>query len=172
MTDVELTDYLNGTHKPVLIALLDAIDIGSALEIGMGDHSTPILIRGCKEVWSVEKKLEWYDKISIKYGDNPNWTAWHGTIKVDDDLDLVFVDGERHERVVYVNEALAVGTPLVVLHDSELTGYYSLASLVIPDTYARFDFSCTKGKGKATTVFTNQYQDIVGSLKPADHVLI
>jgi len=165
------TDYLYGTHKSVLEALFDKINIVTCLEIGMGSYSTPLLIWKCKEVHSIEKNHEWYDKVVKMYGSKRNWYPVLDYTDIQyNRFDMIFVDGERFERAAYMNRALEMGVPIVILHDSELVDYYHLNLIDVPDTYARFDFQYTTGK--QTTVFTNEYADIISKLTPTDHTLL
>jgi len=84
-------------------------------------------------------------------------------------FDLVFVDGDQHSRVDHANRALRAGVPLVVLHDTEKVRYYQWNLLTVPSQYQRYNFRCTRGNGKMTTVFTSKYKTEVSQLRPKDH---
>ena len=52
------------THKPLINAIIGALNINSVFEFGCGFGSTPNFLEKCKEVFSIEMQSEeWYEKV-------------------------------------------------------------------------------------------------------------
>ena len=142
-----------GSHQPVLRAVLFACQRRKVhvLEMGSGPSSTPLFLASPGVVLtSVEAKEEWR-----------TWMVDQGythTIlpTTPDDLrsyDLVFVDGEQADRAGVAQAAIDQGVPWVVLHDSELPGYYGYDTLRIPEEYRVTEYHHPRLR-KSTTVLT------------------
>jgi hypothetical protein len=58
-----MKDPFYGTHLPILQAVIEHFKVSSALEMGMGEWSTPLLCKHLKRVVSVENSQEYHDFI-------------------------------------------------------------------------------------------------------------
>ena len=118
----------------VLDAVISDESPQSVLEFGMGLYSTPLFVRSCTRVVSVEmNSLEWYDRTKEEVGAAPHWNPhlFMGPVRWMADLpmaepnqryDMVFVDGHgdsRHAQILY---GLAV-SKLIVCHDTQEPSY-------------------------------------------------
>lgn len=56
--------YAWSTHKPLLTSLVDVVDPGFILELGVGMHSTPIFLNSkCKDIIFVDSDDEWLEYV-------------------------------------------------------------------------------------------------------------
>lgn len=136
-----------GSHLPLLLDIWNQADIKTALEIGCGEHSTPILAQADLEIveqGEVAKYdpqyVEWVRKnfpdarIHIAIGKD-EWKK----IRFRDHYDIVFVDCYEYSRVEIANWAQD-HTDIIVLHDTEPTAVcYGWQNLKIP--WRRFDYT-------------------------------
>ena len=116
------------SHLPVLAEILDAHDIRTVFEFGMGDGSTGLFLEKCLLVVSVEmNKVEWFKKLTQRWGHKTNWTpvlrlgmdtSWTGTMR----YDMAFIDGHGDCRPEQIRTAMQM-TDLIVVHDTQEPGY-------------------------------------------------
>ena len=116
------------SHLPVLAEILDAHDIRTVFEFGMGDGSTGLFLEKCLLVVSVEmNKVEWFKKLTQRWGHKTNWTpvlrlgmdtSWTGAMR----YDMAFIDGHGDCRPEQIRTAMQM-TDLIVVHDTQEPGY-------------------------------------------------
>lgn len=136
-------DYLHGdtsgygSHIKVLEFIFRYIDEPKlAVELGMGMFSTPFLLDHCKVLVSIEQQeVEWYNRMLLNFKQNTDGGKWHCVFDikfnypfylVDNNkqkYDLAFVDGAAYFRAASVVEFMRIGTPVIILHDSNLSWY-------------------------------------------------
>jgi len=152
-----------GTHLPILTHILLNHTINNVIEFGPGHNSTPIFIKKCKKVQSIEmQNIAWYREIKEKYSANQNFSidcslSATGFYELEyiENPDLVFVDGHADSRPEVIN-FFKGKAPIIVTHDTN-TPVLRWERLDIGETdgYKRFDY---KKLDPYTTVFSTNYQ--------------
>ena len=146
------TSQTRGSHTPVLMAVLDIFQPKSAMEFGMGLHSTPLLWEKIPLFVTVENDLAWYTQMvgelparegaipihhdlgpSIHAKTKPNkfppdiWTSCEEFYRELGNkygkMDMMFVDHFAVLRKLSLN-CLHHLFDIVVWHDSEHPGYH------------------------------------------------
>jgi len=137
-----------GSHLGMLKIIFKAFKIKTALEFGMGDHSTKFFLdQGC-ELFSVEQQnIEWFAKCNKKFGDNKKWASLFLPFpeKIEDityriNLDFVFVDGHNLSRANCVNFMFGK-CKLIAAHDFEKKRFYHWQNIIIPPDYRKIVYT-------------------------------
>ncbi len=114
------------THLPILRALLADGSVKRVLEFGCGLYSTPLFLEHGCDLTSVEmQSAEWYERVKAACPDAQQWELWMALgpdaweqLPLEDDYDLIFVDGHgdsRPECLMWAKDY----APLIVAHDTE-----------------------------------------------------
>ena len=118
-----------GSHVQPLQFIFEHIKSKNALECGMGDYSTPLLLDNVEKLTSVEmQELDWHEKTKDKYLSD-RWTCLLNLSDdlpkdvLDQDFDFVLSDGAAYSRPAIVNHFMQKGTETLVGHDTESTWY-------------------------------------------------
>lgn len=130
------------THLPVLKEYAK----GNAVEFGMGDYSTPLLLEKCDTLVSIEmQSRDWYNKIHEEYKNEPMWKSvfMPGAydflrVRLPDNLHFALVDGHVKSRWACVNYMMQLRVPVIVAHDTEDPRYKW--DLIDDTGYIRKDF--------------------------------
>jgi hypothetical protein len=135
------------THRFVLEKLIEQFQVKNVLEFGMGVFSTPIFLKGCDKVLSIEmQEEEWFNKVVNMYKDENKFQALLklGPMEacnyakvLSETFDLVFVDGHGDSRVQQA-ESVMGKTNIIVLHDTEAKVYH-WERMVIPEGWTWLD---------------------------------
>jgi predicted O-methyltransferase YrrM len=152
------------SHIPVLHALLKTCNIKSVFEFGSGLGSTPIFVKGCESVHSVEMQNEsWFIKVQDELGTYENF-KYEMMLGADDSIeyfiglnkkyDMVFVDGHGLTRPECINAAFDK-TDIVVTHDTNVPSY-NWQRIELPEGWSRIDYKVIPW----TTVFHKDTVDI------------
>lgn len=151
-------EYNTGTsHRPALWTTLQNTS-GTVAECGCGHGSTEILSAYCKatkrKFYSLENNKEWGDEIAEMYGVNNMIICdnYSEALLMIEDIDLLFIDHapELDRKVVARNYANIAN--VIVIHDTEATGY-DLQSTLSEFKY-RLDF--TPENMASTTIVSNK----------------
>lgn len=154
-----------GTHIPVLNEIFQFLEINNVLEFGMGNNSTPLLIKSCKgHVTSVEmQQQEWYETVvEQNLSNDDKWTPilalgsheiLSNTDVVNKHYDLVFVDGHGDSRPECINHFFGK-TDIIVAHDVE-TPSYRWELVNTPPEYVMYYYG---KENPATAVYSNNHQ--------------
>ena len=154
---IEYNGDAYGSHMPVLERIFKTFDICSAVEFGMGKHSTPFLLINCCKVMSIEMQEEdWYRKTVKQLGENENWQHHLNLgafefLKLDyaEEIDFAFIDGHGDSRPECLNLMFAHEVPVIAAHDTEKR-CYGWHRVKKPDNY---EVSINSVVGKCTTVY-------------------
>jgi len=124
----ELRDFPYGSHQPVLIHMLNTITEGNVLELGIGNHSTPILNLICgkqgRKLLSIETDENWVNMLSSyrRDGHDIQYISRDELIKLDNPLfdkkyAIAFIDGPvAQDRQVFINK---VNADYIIVHDTD-----------------------------------------------------
>lgn len=157
------------SHYPILVKVLNQIQTGDVLELGMGPFSTPLLHWLCVDkglklfsfdndpkYWELNQKFATatsFHQMSLILNDN--WDdLWQGPFSLaDKHFSVAFVDHKPAKRRYLDIAKLAKLADLVIIHDSEpeQDKYYAYRR-IWPLFKYRFDY--TKAKPH-TTVLSN-----------------
>jgi hypothetical protein len=153
------------THVPVLDAIFKFRNIDTVLEFGMGNNSTPFLVKKCQSsVISIEmQQTVWYETmVSQDLFNNKKWSPIlclgpHAIFENKDIMnrsyDLVFVDGHGDSRPECINHFFGKSN-IIVAHDVEAECYrWNLVNL--PEDYRKFYYSKLD---PATAVYSNDLE--------------
>lgn len=118
------------THTPILQTILNTININSVFEFGCGLYSTVLFGQKCKSIISVEmQSQEWYEKMKNQISKNVSLLYNPGAYdaieifrKMQENFDLVFVDGHGDSRWECINAAFSKSN-IIVTHDVETPSY-------------------------------------------------
>lgn len=138
------------SHQPVLIHMLNTMTKGPVLEVGVGNHSTPIMHLICanqnRKLLSVETDERWY----LSYRQLKS--KWHDVDHVTEEklingdypffknkFALAFIDGTRLSRQPMI-ERLANKVDYLIVHDTEEI----VAKRKYDETSYNYDFSMFK----------------------------
>ena len=160
MYSEEFVTQLYHSHLPVLKAALDVFNIKSVFEFGSGLGSTPLFIKECESVHSIEMQSEeWFEKVSGELSGNDNFT-YQMMLGPQDSIDyfldsektydMVFADGHPDSRPECVNAAITK-SDIVITHDTH-TNEYGWDRVVLPESWSELIY---KGFPPWTTVFYN-----------------
>ena len=137
------------THKPLINAIIGALNINSVFEFGCGFGSTPNFLEKCKEVFSIEMQSEeWYEKVKSLERENKHFTLEcligpHFAIdrlkSLGRDFDLIFVDGHGQSRPQCINQSFQLAKRAVVTHDTE-TPEYGWENIDMPKSWTMLDY--------------------------------
>jgi hypothetical protein len=126
MTPSEQDDY--ATHLPVLELVCALAKPRTALELGVGHHSTPFLLGCVERLTSIETDSEW----AARFPDHPDLRLLE-PLDIPDpaEFDLVFIDNgsgadQTHRESVReqtIRAILSTEHPIVVIHDAENPRY-------------------------------------------------
>lgn len=139
---------LYGSHKEYLLEVVKFKKrFSNALEFGMGNYSTKILIENSDKCVSVEMQSPaWFNEMLEKFQHNKNWTPHFRmgateflNITYDDFYDFCFVDGHQDSRPECVNFMMSKKCPIIMSHDTESVEYYGW-DRVLKNDYKRVDF--------------------------------
>jgi hypothetical protein len=125
ITNLQATPDMK-SHLPVLNYLIDACNVRSVLEFGMGEYSTRLFIERCEYVVSVEmNSQEWFDRFSPLKSDAFLPLFYPGRkeaiIEASDigrRFDMVFCDGNGWSRPEQVMIGMCL-SDIVVAHDTQ-----------------------------------------------------
>jgi hypothetical protein len=123
-----LREFPYASHQPVLIHMLNTITEGDVLEIGIGDHSTPILNLICgkqdRNILSIETDKNWVDKFKELKNNKHDiqFISREELIRLGNPLferkySIAFIDGEvAADRQVFIE---AVKADYIIIHDTD-----------------------------------------------------
>ena len=150
-----------GTHVDILELILNAKKIDCVFELGPGHYSTELFAGRCKQVISIEQQSDAYAALlKAEFAEYPNVDLRYMPgipggpellAKWEDEIDLVFVDGEALSRALAVNVAFRK-TEIIVAHDTD-QGQYRWETIKVPRGW--FSFEDDKLK-PATTVWAKE----------------
>jgi hypothetical protein len=110
------------SHMPILMEAIEAIRPATVLEFGSGFFSSRLFLSRVPEVWSIESRQEWFDKLDCLRFEYPHWShvcsdkAVEYATALNRNFNLVFVD--NCDRMAQCRFAFDhAGT--VVMHDSQ-----------------------------------------------------
>lgn len=132
------------SHLPILAELIRVSGAKRVLEFGAGLYSTPLLVKLCDSVTSIETHPIWYEKVKKLIGANSKLMFHH----VEQNMvlhyyhnslvkyDLVFVDTVNKIRKQLVELSVQC-TDNIVLHDAQTPAF---RNIVLKD-YKKFVFT-------------------------------
>lgn len=121
-----------GSHIPALQFIFKHLNVNCALELGLGNYSTPFLLDHISgNLFSIEMQdEEWMNKVKYKYSENKRWSCIYTEDKycykniIDKgDIQFVLSDGHGDTRPESVNHFMKLGIDTIVGHDTESTWY-------------------------------------------------
>lgn len=133
------------THLPYLKEFAE----GVAVEFGSGKYSTPLLLKQCDYVMSIEMQDgAWLERVRNEFVSEEDKLKWHGVrrlgawqflgLEYPKVIDFGFVDGHGKSRFGCVNFLMRMNCPVILAHD--MNGISYRWDLVNPIGYTRFDF--------------------------------
>jgi len=124
----ELREFPYGSHQPVLVHLLNTITKGDVLEIGIGNHSTPIINIICgiqgRKVISIETDenwVGWFDSFRRDWHEI-QYVSRDKLIKLDNPLfdkkySITLIDGAAaQDRQVFIER---INADYIIVHDTD-----------------------------------------------------
>lgn len=111
------------SHMPILLELFNNFKFKNILEFGSGIYSTPLLLKNCKKLISIEmESINWFNYIFEKIKSTKFDFYFLKTIDEISNIignkkfDFVFIDG--HERIETSNIAMNL-TDTIIVHDTQ-----------------------------------------------------
>lgn len=155
---------LYSTHLEFLDKILSFIDKPEvAIEFGMGNYSTELLIKKTINLISIEMQSEnWFNEMVLKFSSNKNWKPLYSfgpnnflDIEYPNSINFSFIDGHGDSRPDCINFMMQKNCPIIVAHDTEESGYGW--DRVLTNDYKKIDFKKFKNWSTLWTTNVNLY---------------